>query len=103
MIEVVALMIGQIEQRYTEHEYDRPLDLSKEMMLQAGAPKALFRPGSSTVVLLFQQGRILFAEDLLQNQQRSGVNSRYSAPFGQPLVETDVAVRSLLATPIDSR
>lgn len=103
MIEVVALMIGQIEQRYSEHEYDDPQDLRKEMMLQIGAPKALFRPGSSTVVLLFQEGRVRFAEDLLLNQQRSGVHSRYSAPFGQPLVETDVAVRSLLATPTDLR
>jgi phosphatidylserine decarboxylase len=103
MIEVVALMVGQIEQRYSEHQYDDPQDLRREMMLPIGAPKALFRPGSSTVVLLFQPGRIRFAQDLLQNQQRSGVHSRYSAPFGQPLVETDVAVRSLLATPTDLR
>lgn len=103
MIEVVALMVGQIEQRYSEHEYDHPRPLRKGMTLQAGSPKALFRPGSSTVVLLFEPGRIRFAGDLLQNQQRSGVHSRYSAPFGQPLVETDVAVRSLLAGPVEVR
>jgi phosphatidylserine decarboxylase len=64
-----------------------------------GAPKALFRPGSSTVVLLFQVGRIRFAEDLVRNQHRSEVRSRYTKAFGQALVETDVTVRSLLATP----
>jgi phosphatidylserine decarboxylase len=100
MIEVVALMVGQIEQRYSEHKYDDPQSLHKGMMLQIGSPKAFFRPGSSTVVLLFEPGRIRFAGDLLQNQQRAGVHSRYSVPFGQTLVETDVTVRSLLATPV---
>jgi len=100
MIEVVALMVGQIEQRYSEHCYENPQPLRKGMTLRRGSPKALFRPGSSTVVLLFEPGRIRFAADLLQNQQRTGVQSRYSVPFGQSLVETDVMVRSLLATPI---
>jgi len=99
MIEVVALMIGQIEQRYSDERYDSPRRLEKRMSLQLGAPKALFRPGSSTVVLLFQRDRIRFAEDLVRNQQRSEVRSRYSKAFGQSLVETDVAVRSLLALP----
>ena len=71
------------------------------MLLRAGAPKALFRPGSSTVVLLFQPGRVRFAQDLLENQQRHGVQNRYSPLLGQPLTETDVAVRSLLATPVE--
>jgi phosphatidylserine decarboxylase len=103
MIEVVALMIGQIDQRYSEHEYREPRSIEPGMSLCVGAPKALFRPGSSTVVLLFQQSRIRFAEDLVRNQQRSEVRSRYSNAFGQALVETDVAVRSLLATPEERR
>ncbi len=103
MIEVVALMIGQIDQRYSEHEYRNPQPIAPGMMLRMGAPKALFRPGSSTVVLLFQRDRIAFAEDLLRNQQRGEVRSRYSRAFGQPLVETDVAVRSLLALPTGGR
>ena len=73
------------------------------MMLRIGAPKALFRPGSSTVVLLFQRDRIRFADDLVRNQQRREVRSRYSRAFGQALVETDVAVRSLLALPAKRR
>ena len=97
MIEVVALMVGRIEQVYSEHAYDNPYPLKKEMTLRIGAPKALFQPGSSTVVLLFQPGRIRFAEDLIDNRSRTGVSSRFSSGLGSPLCETDVKVRSLLA------
>lgn len=99
MIEVVALMIGQIEQRYSEHRYENPRPVEKGMFLRAGAPKALFRPGSSTVVLLFQRDRVRFACDLVENQQRCGVHNRFSLTLGEPVTETDVAVRSLLAMP----
>lgn len=99
MIEVVALMIGQIEQRYSEQRYEHPRSIKKGMFLRAGSPKALFRPGSSTVVLLFQRGRLRFAEDLVANQRRGEVRSRFSVTLGEPVTETDVAVRSLLALP----
>ena len=101
MIEVVALMIGQIEQRYSERRYEDPAPIEKGMFLRAGAPKALFRPGSSTVVLLFQRGRVRFAQDLVVNQRRGEVRSRFSQILGEPLTETDVAVRSLLALPAE--
>jgi phosphatidylserine decarboxylase len=99
MIEVVALMIGHIEQCYSDCRYEAPRAIENGMFLRAGAPKALFRPGSSTVVLLFQRNHIAFAKDLVDNQQRGGVRSRFSLTLGEPLAETDVAVRSLLATP----
>lgn len=99
MVEVVALMVGRIEQLYSVHEYDNPRPVKKGMRLRIGAPKALFRPGSSTVVLLFEAGRVRFAEDLVRNQRAAGVSSRYSAALGAPLCETDVKVRSLLAYP----
>ena len=101
MIEVVALMVGQIEQGYSERRYDSPCPIEKEMFLQRGAPKALFRPGSSTVVLLFEPERIRFAHDLVVNQTKSGVRSRYTTGFGHPVVETDVMVRSALAHPLE--
>ncbi len=101
MVEVVALMVGQIEQRYSHERYENPLPMTKGMLLRTGAPKALFRPGSSTVVLLFQAGRIVFAEDLLRNQLKMGANNRYTATFGIPAIETDVKVRSLLAHPLE--
>ncbi len=99
MIEVVALMVGRIEQRYSECGYENPQSVEKSMFLRTGSPKALFRPGSSTVVLLFQPHRVHFANDLVENQQRGGVQSRFSVLLGTPLIETDVAVRSLLAMP----
>jgi phosphatidylserine decarboxylase len=102
MIEVVALMVGQIEQRYSEERYDDPRPIERGTLLKKGAAKALFRPGSSTVVLLFQPGRISFARDLVRNQQKPGVRSHYAAKFGLPVIETDVKVRTLLAHPLEA-
>jgi phosphatidylserine decarboxylase len=66
------------------------------MFLRKGRPKSLFRPGSSTTVLLFQAGRVQFAQDLVRNMLRADVESRYSQGFGRSLVETDVKVRSTI-------
>lgn len=98
MIEVVALMIGDIVQAYSEQGYDDPRPLVTGMFLKKGQPKSLYRPGSSTDILLFQHNRIRFAEDLVHNQQRSDVSCRFSQGFSRPLVETNIRVRSLLAT-----
>ena len=103
MIEVVALMVGQIEQRYSACRYESPRPVERGMFLQAGAPKALFRPGSSTVVLIFQPNKVRFARDLVENLNRGGVQSRFSAMLGRPLTETDVTVRSLLAMPAEGK
>jgi phosphatidylserine decarboxylase len=99
IIEVVALMIGDILQVYSEERYEDPRPLHRGSFVKRGAPKSLFRPGSSTDVLLFQQGRIRFAEDLIQNMYRQGVQSRFSSGFGRSLVETDLKARSLIALP----
>lgn len=96
MIEVVALMIGDIVQCYSETAYDHPRPLRPGMWMRKGQPKSLFRPGSSTVVLLFQPGRIRFAPDLVAARQRSGLRSRYSLGWDQPVNEVDVAVRSTI-------
>ncbi len=97
MIEIVALMIGEIVQRYSLHQYLDPRCMRKGMFMQRGCPKSLFRPGSSTTLLLFEKDRIHFAEDLLQNQTHPTAESRFSLPFGRTLVETDVKVRSPVA------
>jgi phosphatidylserine decarboxylase len=94
MVEVVALMIGDISQRYSESAYNAPIEIKPGMFLRRGCPKSLFRPGSSTTVLLFQENRVEFAGDLMGNLYRSDVESRYSLGLGSPLVETDVKVRS---------
>ena len=94
MVEIAALMIGDIVQCYSDERYETPRPVKTGMFLRQGAPKSLFRPGSSTVVLLFEPRRVLFDEDLLLNQNRSDVQSRFSAGLGCPRVETDVVVRS---------
>jgi len=97
MVEVVALMIGDIVQAYSDQGYDQPQQIQVGMFLKKGQPKSLYRPGSSTDILIFQPKRVRFADDLLQNQLRNGIISRFNQGFGRPLVETDIKVRSLLA------
>jgi phosphatidylserine decarboxylase len=96
MIEVVALMIGDIVQAYSSKSYDDPRQVELGMFLEKGQPKSLYRPGSSTDILIFQEGRIDFARDILENMRRTDVASRFTEGFQKPLVETDIRVRSLL-------
>ncbi len=100
MVEIVALMIGDIVQAYSEERYDHPRDIQAGQMVKRGCPKSLFRPGSSTDVLIFEPGRIVFAEDLVNNSQRRDVQSRFTSGYNRPLVETDIAVRSSIAEPL---
>jgi len=101
MIEIVALMIGDVVQAYSEARYDDPRPVTVGMFLDRGVPKSLYRPGSSTDVLLFQKGRIKFSDDLVRNLNLYGVQSRFSKGFGQPLVETDLKVRSIIGMRIE--
>jgi phosphatidylserine decarboxylase len=96
MIEIVALMIGTVDQCYSETFYNRPSDVTEGMFLRKGQPKSLYRPGSSTTVVVFQPGRVAFSPDLVRNMARAGVRSRFSQGFGKPLVETDVRARSTI-------
>ena len=96
MIEVVALMIGDIVQCYSTETYDSPSEISPGMFVKKGAPKSLYRPGSSTDILIFQRDRIRFAEDILRNRLHYSAQSRFTLGFGVNLVETDVKVRSLI-------
>jgi phosphatidylserine decarboxylase len=98
MIEVVALMIGDIVQAYSSVAYNAPQTVEKGMFLRQGQPKSLYRPGSSTDILIFQEGRIDFAGDILENMRKTDVSSRFTQGFQKPLVETDIQVRSLLGT-----
>lgn len=97
MVEIVALMIGDIVQAYSKERYENPREIVTGQMVRRGCPKSLFRPGSSTDVLIFEPGRITFAEDLVKNSQRRDVQSRFTNSFDRPLVETDVVVRSPIA------
>lgn len=93
VVEVVALMIGEVCQAYSRQAYDDPSPVLPGMFIRRGQPKSLFRPGSSTVVLLFQAGRVAFSPDLVENQRTPGVESRFASGLTAPLVETEVRVR----------
>jgi phosphatidylserine decarboxylase len=97
MVEIVALMIGEIVQRYSSRRYERPQPIERGQTVRRGQPKSLFRPGSSVDVLFFQKERILFDKDLIRNGLRADVESRYTMGFQRPMVETDVQVRSSIA------
>jgi phosphatidylserine decarboxylase len=96
MIEVVALMVGDIVQCYGAEAYEKPQPIKIGMFLERGYPKSLFRPGSSTTVLLFQKDRVEFCQDLICNLYRADIESRYSQGLGRALVETEVKVRSTI-------
>jgi phosphatidylserine decarboxylase len=100
MIEVVALMIGDIVQRYSDDKYDDPRDITPGMFVKKGAPKSLYRPGSSTDILIFERNRVYFAGDILLNRLHGDAQSRFTLGFGANLVETDVKVRSFLGLAI---
>ncbi|MCG6975146.1 MAG: phosphatidylserine decarboxylase [Acidiferrobacterales bacterium] len=97
MVEVVALMIGEIVQAYSDERYANPRNVRVGQFLRKGAPKSLYRPGSSTDVLIFQRGRVRFDSDLVSNMYNQHATSRFSRGFGMQLVETDVRVRSSIA------
>lgn len=96
MIEVAALMIGDIVQCYSRTGYDDPVAIHPGMFLEKGSPKSLYRPGSSTNILVFQKGRVDFAGDITSNLFDRRVSSRFSNWFGGPLAETEVKVRSFI-------
>ncbi len=97
MIEVVALMIGRIEQCYSRQAYSDPQPVGPGMFLERGQPKSLYRPGSSTDILLFEPRRICFSPDLMVNRRRKDVHSRFSIGLGESAVETEVKVREEIA------
>jgi len=97
MVEVAALMIGQIVQAYAADGYGPCEEMRPGLFLRMGQPKSLYRPGSSLDVLIFAPGRIEFSPDLVANQFRRDVGSRFSSWLERPWVETDVRVRESIA------
>lgn len=97
MIEVVALMIGDIVQCYSAEKYNDPQPIVPGMFLEKGVPKSLYRPGSSTTIVLFEPHRIDFIEAMQNNCRRADINSRFSHGFNQNLVETEITVRTTIA------
>ena len=97
MVEVAALMIGDIVQCYSDEKYASPKAMTPGIFLHRGSPKSRYRPGGSTDVLLFERGRVRMSPDLVRAQLRADVASRFSLAFRAPLAETEVRVRSTIA------
>jgi phosphatidylserine decarboxylase len=97
MVEVAALLVGDVLQCYSEWRYDDPQDITVGLFVRKGQPKSLFRPGSSTTVLFFQENRLSFCPDLINNRYLRDGKSLFSSRFDLPLMETEVQVRSPIA------
>ncbi|MBN1501589.1 MAG: phosphatidylserine decarboxylase [Spirochaetes bacterium] len=97
VIEVAALMIGDIEQYYCEKYYENPVKLTPGMHVETGCVKSRFRPGSSTVIVLFEKDRINFISEIIRNNSNTNVESRYSLAFNQNIVETEINARETFA------
>lgn len=103
MVEIAALMIGDIVQAYSRVRYDDPMAVTPGLFLEKGQPKSLYRPGGSTDVLIFQKNRVRFRDDILSNLTRTDARTRFAEGFGRPLVETEVAAREAVAVVRESR
>lgn len=103
MVEVVALMIGQVEQCYSPSGYADPRPAEPGLFVQKGVPKSLFRPGSSTAILIFQPERVHFEDDLVRNLSHPEACSRFTLGFDRALVETELHVRSTIAHKLEEQ
>ncbi|KIX12600.1 phosphatidylserine decarboxylase [Dethiosulfatarculus sandiegensis] len=100
MVEVVALMVGEVLQCYSRQAYDDPWPVVPGSFLLKGRPKSLFKPGSSTVIVICQKDRVRFDQDLIDNLNKPSTVSRFSHGFGKPLVETDIKVRARVGSSV---
>jgi phosphatidylserine decarboxylase len=97
VVNVAAMMIGRIDDAYSANRYDDVQPLEPGTFLKRGQPMALFRPGSSTSIVLWQQSRAALEPALVRNTCRTDVHSRFSDWLLSPWVESAVRVRSALA------
>jgi phosphatidylserine decarboxylase len=97
MVEIVALMIGEVVQCYSEERYENPQKTKVGDFVKKGCVKSLYRPGSSTDILFFERNRVRFPVDLITNRLRNDAKSRFTEGFGANLVETQIKVRAAFA------
>lgn len=96
-VEVVAMMIGEISQEYSSEKYDNPRPIREGDFVIKGQPKSLYKPGSSTDILIFEKDKIIFDSDILEFSRKHDITSRYTSGFNIPLVEIKVRVREQIA------
>jgi phosphatidylserine decarboxylase len=96
-IDVAAMMIGCIEPRYSATRYDDPRAVRIGETVARGVPISLFRPGSSTSVILWDGSRAMPSPELIRNARRCDLRSRFSDWLREPWVETEVRVRQAIS------
>jgi phosphatidylserine decarboxylase len=96
-VDVAAMMIGQIVSCYSECEYEHPAALRKGQWVERGMPVSMFRPGSSTSVVLWHGSRANVASDLVANSARTHLRSRFSDWLQSAWVETALQVRQAIS------
>ena len=101
-VDVAAMMIGRLQPAFSEHGYEAPAALQPGQFVPRGAPVSLFRPGSSTSIVIWQAARARHAPELLANAGRGDLRSRFSDWLGQPWVETALRVREAIARAVDA-
>lgn len=97
LVNVGAMMIGRIDDASSTHRYDDPQPVRAGDFIHRGQPFALFRPGSSTSIVLWRAGRASLAPTLSRNAGRTDVRSRFSDWLLSPWVETALSVRCTVA------
>jgi phosphatidylserine decarboxylase len=96
-VDVAAMMIGQMQSCFSTDCYENPRQMVVGDFVPRGVPVSLFRPGSSTSIVLWDGSRTAVSRELIANSKRSDLRSRFSDWLGQPWVETQVAVRQAIS------
>lgn len=97
-VAIAAQVIGRLEIAYSTEGYESPGPAAPGTFIRRGQPLGIFHPGSSTVVTLFEAGRVEWCPDLAQHRNRSDTRTRYTAKiFGRNLTEVRVRVRDTVA------
>lgn len=93
VIPVAAQVIGKIAWAYSDRGYDDARPVRPGIDVERGKPMGYFAPGSSTVVVLFEPGRVRFDDDLVALRDRVDLPTPYTAEvFGRRMVEVCVRV-----------
>ena len=96
MIEVVALMIGDIVQCYSEEKYDSPSEISPGCLSKKECQKAFTGLAAARISSSFKKTVSVLQKISCAIGSTDSAQSRFTLGFGVNLVETDVKVRSLI-------